>query len=51
MTESPWDPEEFMRDDVLNWLLDPVDPNVRYWALRDLMDRDLSARAYNIVYG
>lgn len=29
-----------LKGDTLSWLLEPVDPSVRYLALRDLMDQD-----------
>lgn len=28
-----------LHDDTLSWLLEPENPSVRYWALRDLLDR------------
>lgn len=33
---------EPLRTDVLNWLLEPADPSIRYWALQTLQDKSNS---------
>lgn len=33
----PWD--DYVKDGVLEWLLEPQDPSVRFWALQHLDER------------
>lgn len=32
-------PDQLLNDDPLPWLLEPADPSVRYWTLRDILGR------------
>jgi hypothetical protein len=38
------DPASFLQEDVIEWLLEPSDPSVRFWTLQQILDKSPEAK-------